>query len=113
MLVLYKQCSLRLWYVFWLLLSFFLLLRRPPTSTLFPYTTLFRSHTFTFGILGLHSEEGGNNEALDGVMNMVLDIRKSAKENKDWPTADKIRDGLKEAGVEVMDGKEGSTYKLN
>ena len=70
-------------------------------------------HTFSFGILGLHSEEGGNNEALDGVMNMVLDIRKSAKENKDWPTADKIRDGLKEAGVEVMDGKEGSTYKLN
>jgi len=69
-------------------------------------------HTFTFGILGLQSKEGGNNEALDGVMNMVLDIRKSAKENKDWPTADKIRDGLKEAGVEVMDGKEGSTYKL-
>ncbi len=70
-------------------------------------------HTFSFGILGLHSEEGGNNEALDGVMNMVLDIRKAAKENKDWPTADKIRDGLKDAGVEVMDGKEGSTYKLN
>ena len=46
-------------------------------------------------------------------MKLVLDIRKSAKENKDWPTADKIRDGLKEAGVEVMDGKEGSTYKLN
>lgn len=70
-------------------------------------------HTFTFQILGLVSEDAGNNEALDGVMNMVLDIRKSAKENKDWPTADKIRDGLKEAGVEVMDGKEGSTYKLN
>jgi cysteinyl-tRNA synthetase len=70
-------------------------------------------HTFTFGILGLVPENAGNNEALDGVMNMVLDIRKSAKENKDWPTADKIRDGLKEAGVEVMDGKDGSTYKLN
>src|ERR1043166_2753139 len=24
--------------------SFFLMIRRPPTSTLFPYTTLFRSH---------------------------------------------------------------------
>jgi cysteinyl-tRNA synthetase len=70
-------------------------------------------HNFTFHILGLLSEEAGNNEAMDGVMNMVLDIRKSAKENKDWTTADKIRDGLKEAGVEVMDGKEGSTYKLN
>ena len=68
---------------------------------------------FTFNILGLVNEDAGNNEALDGVMNMVLDIRKSAKENKDWTTADKIRDGLKEAGVEVMDGKEGSTHKLN
>ena len=70
-------------------------------------------HEFTFGVLGLVSEATGNNEALNGVMKLVLDIRKSAKENKDWPTADKIRDGLKEAGVEVMDGKEGSTYKLN
>ena len=70
-------------------------------------------HVFTFGMLGLASEAAGNNEALNGVMKLVLDIRKSAKENKDWPMADKIRDGLKEAGVEVMDSKEGSTYKLN
>jgi len=70
-------------------------------------------HVFTFGMLGLASEAAGNNEALNGVMKLVLDIRKSAKENKDWPMADKIRDGLKEAGIEVMDGKEGSTYKLN
>lgn len=70
-------------------------------------------HVFTFGMLGLASEAAGNNEALNGVMKLVLDIRKSAKENKDWLTADKIRDGLKEAGIEVMDGKEGSTYKLN
>ena len=70
-------------------------------------------HVFTFGMLGLASEAAGNNEALNGVMKLVLDIRKSAKVNKDWPMADKIRDGLKEAGIEVMDGKEGSTYKLN
>lgn len=70
-------------------------------------------HNFIFQILGLVSEEAGNNEALDGVMNLVLDIRKTAKENKDWPTADKIRDGLKDAGIQVMDNKEGSSYKLN
>src|SRR2546427_11677739 len=28
------------------LLFFFLMIRRPPRSTLFPYTTLFRSHAF-------------------------------------------------------------------
>src|SRR3712207_7007016 len=38
-----------LWYVLaltatcWVLLFFFLMIRRPPRSTLFPYTTLFRS----------------------------------------------------------------------
>src|SRR2546427_3622636 len=30
--------------VVYLLLLFFLMIRRPPRSTLFPYTTLFRSH---------------------------------------------------------------------
>src|SRR5258708_31575032 len=30
---------------------FFLMIRRPPRSTLFPYTTLFRSHGKTFGQL--------------------------------------------------------------
>lgn len=69
--------------------------------------------SFLFDILGLEAESDGNSEALDGVMNLVLDIRKSAKSNKDWGTADKIRDGLKDAGIEVMDSREGTTYKLN
>ncbi len=69
--------------------------------------------TFVFDILGLVSEEEGDSQALDGVMNLVLDIRKAAKANKDWGTADKIRDGLKDAGVEVMDSREGTTYKVN
>ncbi len=69
--------------------------------------------SFVFDILGLEAESDGNSEALDGVMNLVLDIRKSAKSNKDWGTADKIRDGLKDAGIEVMDSREGTTYKLN
>src|SRR5439155_23700107 len=30
-------------------ISFFLMIRRPPTSTLFPYTTLFRSRTAAAG----------------------------------------------------------------
>src|SRR3712207_6873757 len=31
-----------------LMFLFFLMIRRPPRSTLFPYTTLFRSNTFVF-----------------------------------------------------------------
>src|SRR2546422_2846224 len=43
---------------------FFLMIRRPPRSTLFPYTTLFRSH----GILGEHAGGGaarGGHEQCD------------------------------------------------
>src|SRR5437899_1879093 len=41
-----------------LLLAFFLLLRRPPTSTLFPYTTLFRSRTRVLVPAGHRAENG-------------------------------------------------------
>ena len=68
---------------------------------------------FVFDILGLKPEEEGNNDRLDSVMQMVIDLRKQAKENKDWATADKIRDELNAAGIEIMDGKEGTTYKTS
>src|SRR6478735_11358234 len=32
------------WFFYYPLVFFFLMIRRPPRSTLFPYTTLFRSH---------------------------------------------------------------------
>jgi cysteinyl-tRNA synthetase len=46
-------------------------------------------------------------------MDLVLEIRNTAKQNKDWDTADKIRKQLKESGVEIMDDKNGSTYRIN
>src|SRR5256885_10301962 len=38
---------------------FFLMIRRPPRSTLFPYTTLFRSVPFAADRPGLHDERRG------------------------------------------------------
>src|SRR6266513_4071268 len=38
-----RYITLNLRYIFYIFFFFFLLLRRPPRSTLFPYTTLFRS----------------------------------------------------------------------
>src|SRR5438128_12346558 len=49
-------CILRLFYVGFISLSFFfffLMIRRPPRSTLFPYTTLFRSRDEVWGLLGV------------------------------------------------------------
>src|SRR5256885_12203109 len=34
-----------------ILFFFFLMIRRPPRSTLFPYTTLFRSHTLIYFLI--------------------------------------------------------------
>jgi cysteinyl-tRNA synthetase len=69
--------------------------------------------TFLFEILGMKDEAASDNTALiDGLMHIILDIRATAKANKDWATSDKIRDALKEAGVTVKDGKDGATWQL-
>ena len=68
---------------------------------------------FVFEILGFVSERTENSHTLDGIMSLVLEIRNTAKQNKDWDTADKIRKQLKESGVEIMDDKNGSTYRIN
>lgn len=66
-------------------------------------------------VLGLlpESAESGNNKTLDGVMELVLELRHEARERKDWPTADKIRDGLARQNITVKDGKDGSSWSMN
>ena len=65
-------------------------------------------------ILGFRSEvkSGGNNAALDTVMQMIIEMRKKARENKDWAASDAIRDKLKEAGIVIKDTKEGVEWML-
>ena len=68
---------------------------------------------FIFDIFGLKEEqEGSAGKVVSELMNLILDLRQQARTNKDWPTADKIRDGLKAAGVTVKDGAEGSSWSL-
>ena len=64
---------------------------------------------FVFEILGLKDEESDNLE-LNSVLDMVIQLRKEAKENKDYATSDKIRIGLQELGIQLKDGKEGTTW---
>ena len=67
---------------------------------------------FIFNIFGLTDDSASENghATLDGVMNLVIDLRAQARSNKDFATSDKIRDGLKEAGVLLKDSKEGTTW---
>ncbi|MET1057015.1 MAG: cysteine--tRNA ligase [Pedobacter sp.] len=64
---------------------------------------------FVYDIFGLKDEDSSNTE-LNDVLNMVIDIRKSAKENKDYATSDKIRIGLHDIGIQLKDSKEGTTW---
>src|SRR2546430_17459838 len=52
---------------------FFLMIRRPPRSTLFPYTTLFRSHQHRVDV---HSQEFQDNERATRAL--VEDLRRAA-----------------------------------
>ena len=64
-------------------------------------------------ILGLTDEsEEGNSNMLEGVINMVLDVRMDAKNNKDWATSDKIRDNLIALGIKIKDRKDGCDWEI-
>jgi len=66
-------------------------------------------------VLGLNNDttSSDGNEALDGVMELVLELRQDARANKDWGTADKIRDGLAKNNIVVKDGKDGSSWSVS
>lgn len=72
-------------------------------------------YDFVVEILGLQPElsgSGNQHETLDALMELILSIRKEAREKKDWTTSDKIRDALKNAKVVVKDGEKDSTWHL-
>lgn len=70
---------------------------------------------FVFDVLGLMNEtsEGNNSDKLSGVVDMLISMRKEARENKDWALSDEIRDRLLELGIQLKDGREGTTFTVN
>ena len=62
---------------------------------------------FIEDILGLTSVTEADNEKMKGVMELLIDIRKEAKGNKDFATSDKIRNQLAELGILLKDEKDG------
>ena len=69
------------------------------------------------GVLGLRDEEAGASgkaeKALEGVMGLVLEARKKAREEKNWAESDRIRDTLASFGIAVKDTKDGATWTLS
>ena len=74
-------------------------------------------HAFIFDVLGLKSEtaQGASKETikLESTVTLLLELRAHAKENRDFATADRIRQSLVDLGIQVNDTPEGATFKLN
>lgn len=72
-------------------------------------------HDFVFEILGLKSEKGisKNNDKLEGVVQMLIKMRKQARDNKDFAMSDQIRDELLALGIQLKDGKDGTVFSVH
>jgi cysteinyl-tRNA synthetase len=70
---------------------------------------------FLFDLLGIKKDLKDGNasyESFAKAVDMLLQMRLQAKQNKDWATSDKIRNELTALGFEIKDTKDGFEWKL-
>lgn len=64
------------------------------------------------GLQALQAEQGG--DKMDKVLQVLIDIRKDAKQRKDFATSDLIRNQLASFGVQLKDEKDGTvSYSID
>lgn len=67
-----------------------------------------------FDVFGLIDEtqgaSGESAQVVDGLMQLVIEMRQDARARKDWPASDRIRDVLKALHIQLKDSKEGTTW---
>ena len=69
---------------------------------------------FAHDVLGLFDDSTNDNSGkLKGTVELLIELRKKARENKDWALSDQIRDELLELGIQLKDGREGTTFSIN
>ena len=84
-------------------------------AVIFEHKDSTQTVAYLLGVLGFdltvsHAHGGSSdtkvNEALNSVMDLLLDLRAQARVNKDFATGDKIRDGLGKAGLTIKDHRD-------
>ena len=70
---------------------------------------------FVYDVLGIENQSMAKDDSntLNGVMELLIDIRNEARAKKDFATSDKIRDQLVALGIQIKDGKDGTTFSVN
>jgi cysteinyl-tRNA synthetase len=71
-------------------------------------------NAFIYDVLGLENEKvaNENSDKLEGTVNMLIEMRKQARDNKNFALSDQIRDQLVTLGIQLKDGKEGTTFSI-
>ncbi|AXT19279.1 cysteine--tRNA ligase [Flavobacteriaceae bacterium AU392] len=72
-------------------------------------------NAFVFDILGLinATNEDNNSEKLSDTVKVLIKLRAEARANKDFALSDKIRDELLAVGIQLKDGKDGTSFSTN
>ncbi len=74
---------------------------------------LYRDYGGTvLGIIPDEFKQESNYELVDGLVQMLIEMRKDARQAKDFKRSDQIRDQLAALGVVLEDGRGGTTYRL-
>lgn len=71
-------------------------------------------YAFVFDVLGLENQVAAdvNSDKLEGTVNLLINMRNEARANKNFALSDQIRDQLAALGIQIKDGKEGTTFSL-
>ena len=72
-------------------------------------------NAFVFDVLGLvdeTQESGKTTNKLEEVVDLLIDMRNEARANKNFALSDEIRDKLLAIGIQLKDGKEGTSFSL-
>ena len=71
---------------------------------------------FVFDILGLRKQQANtqdNSSKLSDTVELLIRMRAEARANKDFALSDKIRDELAAIGIQLKDGKDGTSFSTN
>ena len=89
---------------------------KPEVQSLIKGATVMRELAVVLGLFvkpTVSAGEGNESDAalLDDVIHLLIDLRKEARERKDYATGDAIRNRLTELGVALLDKKEGTSWE--
>jgi cysteinyl-tRNA synthetase len=75
--------------------------------------TLYQGYVFTVLGLTLPETDSRSDEITNDLVELILQLRNDAKANRDFNTADRIRDGLSDLGITVKDRKDGADWEIH